>query len=355
MIGEQNVALELALDEIYQSVSGTIKNRTNLCAVEKCNTFFSAIQEATKQTLDNYRERPSVEDHMKIAQALYDAGHGITEETLKPSTTVNHVKIDAPYSFHAFQTEYARYALSAQSGTVKILPYLLAAFYLNCNCDSGTPADISAVFSRDSYYGTDVNNRTRAFKKFTKRFSLKETLKKPRDVVIEELGKPCRRKNGRNNMSCKLVKWHYESIFRAIVYSLCVLACMHDEKITNNVDYRLSYELFDAHTAAFHSLYLIAVEDDSDQKDVELINPGTILDMLKNKLVYRDVWKLFTSKNDEDKEIVSSVARCGITASVLKKWSNYGEPDWYLNMAATTVVNFHPANFWFWERIANLD
>ena len=267
-----------------------------------------------------------------------------------------------------FQPRYAMYGLSNKPKIVALLPYLLFAFYNNCEIDGGCPADIFSVC--DSHEKA-IYNQSRTITTFSKRFSVEsyitDFLKQKRsqypnaikklkthEDFVEFLSLPQRIGRSKKLQNYHLTDLHYQSILNALVYSTCVLACLHTSTndIYSQVDYRASFELFNKHTAAFQTVYLapslfnLDDDDDDDDDDIERWN-FTIYDSFSDISSWQASIEVFCKiVSDFPQQEKNLFQNCfGINICDLQGppfWPDYPSKEWYINAAIITAARFNP-------------
>lgn len=291
----------------------------------------------------------------EILQILAQNGYNICKQDTSGQTTQ---LFKIPVNPQINHLEYITYGLDTTPNTLTLLPYLMACYYLNmhdlsANKPPSVPTPIFALESESTdnlkrnkddftsyYFGEENLPQYFELKKSNKSMDIQKinnwnTYRKYISTRHKILGIE-------NTMCYKLTPLQYKCLFQALVYSICVLACAHTDSIAEQIDYQLSFELFDKHTAAFHTLYVIDEEyEDEDNKTCVL----PLLAFLQVKEALDDTKKILQTKDDFT---MSQLYSCGIQDSDFMEWSDYPSPKWYIQSAAITVATLHPLTFPLW-------
>lgn len=359
--------LQEALEEIRTTVKGTVhKGKPDislLTVIERCGTYLGSLQQCF-----DYLYGPPSKDDQEIVKKELSKNWNFTEEDFNlkapnPILSKRHVYM------HTFQPQYAMYGLSAKPNTIALLPYLLSAFYLNCDITTGCPPDVAAVCVDHESEG----NYSRNIRAFTGRFSLESYFDKFYKRKKSEAGKKIQgikdahshlqylfypQMTGRKK-KFKITELHYESIIRALVYSTCVVACLHTAIIRDCVDYEKSFELFNMHTLAFYTacLYSPPFNDEDDEeyiasKEEQLQYTAHICSYANEPHAFRHAVKALRKnyRNFSLKE-QELFCNCGNHFSNFAKWEKYPNKNWYLNVASLVSFLFNPLNYEYYVLI----
>lgn len=163
---------------------------------------------------------------------------------------------------------------SKQDAVMKLLPYLLSAYYLSIYRIPLSYSVGKRLFpdaenaTRDHNFGTEVN-------RFVARFSLADRIpaflssKRKREPDLERL-------NSRDEMLDYLwtspkAEVYYSQVIKAFIYSICATACIRTlpDENKRKIDFELSYRLFDEHTLAFSSPYGVSELDEADLEELK--------------------------------------------------------------------------------------
>lgn len=361
--------LNEAMEEIKETVKYTRRanepNDSLSPVIERCGKYLEALIECHE-----YQVRPATAEEAQVTQKALVENWNFENEDFHWSTAESrksYSHINDHFKMRKFQPRYAMYGLSNKPKIVALLPYLLFAFYNNCEIDGGCPADIFSVC--DSHEKT-IGNQSRIITKFSKRFSVEsyitDFLKQKRsqypnaikklkthEDFVEFLSLPQRIGRSKKLQNYHLTDLHYQSILNALVYSTCVLACLHTSTndIYSQVDYRASFELFNKHTAAFQTVYLAPSlfnldDDDDDDDDIEQWN-FTIYDSFSDISSWQasiEVFcKIVSNFPQQEKNLFQNCF--GINICDLQGppfWADYPSKEWYINAAIITAARFNP-------------
>lgn len=199
--------------------------------IERCGKYLEALIECHE-----YQVRPATAEEAQVTQKALVENWNFENEDFHWSTAESrksYSHINDHFKMRKFQPRYAMYGLSNKPKIVALLPYLLFAFYNNCEIDGGCPADIFSVC--DSHEKT-IGNQSRIITRFSKRFSVEsyitDFLKQKRsqypnaikklkthEDFVEFLSLPQRIGRSKKLQNYHLTDLHYQSILNALVYS----------------------------------------------------------------------------------------------------------------------------------------
>lgn len=161
-----------------------------------------------------------------------------------------------------------------QPSVMKILPYLLSAYYLNLHKGK----DLSAKTQEMLFPGTTNeivirdHNYARNVRTYLERFSCQKFLSNFSNAKRSDKSKSIRDLKTENDFSNYLKsgpmsQFHYVQLFKAFVYLSCTAICAQElpESFRSKIDYKDSWNLFEDHTLAFKTVYCI--EESSDLFD----------------------------------------------------------------------------------------
>ncbi len=309
--------------------------------------------------------------------------------------------------FPSFGTHYVENAFGSVNECVKLLPYLLTAFYIKRKKDMKNdeehpggcpPGYIRTLFDKEN--DINPNSRKTIRSAYVDYFSLvnylpsyldqpnsqhtKEIEKlKTNEDVIEYLGKPHSEDKLKKPASrYKITSLQDKAISNALAFALCTLACMSSEKISDMIDYKSSFELFNAHTLAFHTIYLwgapdsersisevqeicenankVQEESESEKAKADLLfleyegfyESDTIQNVLSDPDERKSIAE-WISNPKLSKEKIQQLKKCGIDSSMLSQplCTSRDSPEWYKDSAILLAALLHPLFYSRWYPI----
>ncbi len=249
--------LHLALEEIKEQLGGRKDQQS--ADLETMRTLLDILDEYFERLSDQmYGCTRDVEVYKAIYGDDYDKGS-------RSDNWIEYRKrILYPFPIHNLEM-----ILSVkQNYVMKILPYLLAAYYINFPSnyviqkpygEDGLDQDSwENIFFGDEggvANGSVINyNRTR--NNFCKKFSLEN--KAEQFLNMKDVENYLKESSGSNIEKLKIFlnqksfgKIHYRCQFYTWIYAMCARACMETVEISPKVNYVLSTRLFYEHTLAF--------------------------------------------------------------------------------------------------------
>lgn len=367
--------LEDAIKEIRNIVlkitkSGKKINGETNDIINNCQLYFDALKKYT-----DFQTGPtSFEDNKIILEKLYGDGvcDGFDKENFQEIIHRGENGYKTYFYPKKFYSEYISDDFSTNPSILKIFPYLLAAYYLNMNEKFLESEVIHSLFKKEEYE-YDEENRYRNVNRFVKCFSLENYIedfcKKKKSDKVKEI---------RNITSKEMYIQHlshcypicdsdifsiketnsplqWECLHQALIYSMCVLACFHS-KYSSQVDYKISFDLFDKHTAAFQTMYPFAGDKNGN------IHPIQLITYLKSEYKFHyityELHKMLCMNEGGESEWdnfsrdeYAILKQCGVNYCDLKDWKPYGSADWYINMAIMTIVILHPCRLPGWLQV----
>lgn len=291
------------------------------------------------------RDYPSLAKQMKRKNK--EAEH-ISNKTVSTSEPAQLSKL-----FVQFETKYLQQVLAPTSSIIRILPYLLASYYIKtCNFPAkGYPSYFDLFDIQLIEASSNCNRMAGDFVKlFTledliPKFISKKNTDKSRDVQkinsIEDykdfLGQEHIRKISNGKFAYCVEKHQYEAIFQVFAYSLCVVACMNVPQLSEQIDYKQSFDLFQKHTSAFSTVFIVYECGDASgtlfytiEEFLKIISPAKARRHIK-KSEYRDIYK-----------------QCGIGATSISVPVEEYSQEWYKNAAIQLVYELHPCEYLGW-------
>lgn len=260
---EMKSVLPLALSEIETTFfsENALPSDDNLISdlVDQLETFFSPISDRIYSTkIDDYTRKSLLAIPLSERVPLPGVDYQFSE--FAPSPEV----IDRKRYIHKYPTVYLnKMLLSNHHNTVKILPYLLTAYYIHFRNDrvigSADGSHKLNEFSKEDALFISVDktvNFKRSVKNYCKKFSLKDLIpyySKRKDLqsylsTTSNNPKPDIASYLRHAPFSIL---HYRSLFYTWIYAACVLCCTRVPELSARIDYVLATDLFYSHSLAF--------------------------------------------------------------------------------------------------------
>lgn len=259
-----------------------------------------------------------------------------------------------------FSTQHLRRVLAPINGHIaSLLPYLLAAYYINY------PQKRRAYFDLFDGVGyMEDSNRYRQVDDFLKLFSLEDFIPKflkkkhtresaevqaikDKEAYEEYLGKPHQRRSP-ENLAYNLTEPQFNAIFQVFSYSLCVLACMSVPQISERVDYERSYKLFQQHTKAFSTVFWVDSRKPEEKVDNRALYYSTIENILSR------INPAEIKKKIEESDYLEILKMCGISASDISSGVIDRKTDpvrWWRNVVIAIIYSLHPCDYPEWWNI----
>lgn len=278
--------LQAALNAMYQNLLSRRKSQDHRPdgevkrVVDCCHNFFLNMRTA-------YLKYHTIDDSCSqndVLQALSNARFDITlaeqeqeglgelGREIQPILTEQDIisginKVFPDFSYEPYPLE--NILSTTEPSVVKILPYLLSSYYLNRHKNRKWFSSIEKYFTSnpkyfaektEAHFSRDVSNFLNIFscerflqnlaKKKRQPIDLKDRadekdIKKVTEVYTNFLEKG------------PMTRFHYIQLYKAFVYFVCAAICANEItlEISEKIDYKKSWELFDSHTLAFRTIY----------------------------------------------------------------------------------------------------
>ncbi|WP_449290336.1 hypothetical protein [Oscillibacter ruminantium] len=345
-----------------KELDGFIKKHEacNPCYTELFLAIDSVLGELVEYICRNYKNYQSSKEYEGLLP-LYDIlGKTAPEYDFVGQASKLELSCELKkYLHYFFPSEAGRYNAEAlvllfddrDDAVTNILPYLLTSFYFNApasraficaeNSDSSAPSILENLFQINN---ANAGKQYKAAETVTNMFSMEGYMKK----LAKRLGLPF----GDNNNDA--LRTHLSSnyapvvsdrqVFRAFIYSLFVLACSKVPALSKKVDYKLSFELFDAETLSFQSKISVFKPFAGFSKR-ELFIPPLIMYINDHKS------ELFPIKSNSAENLssldFSSVAVADSEAILLgiNTETNVDINQLYVIFAAKCILLLYPTNF----------
>lgn len=313
-------------------------------------------------------------DEFEFADPMDDYGSiGRVDElglaNLKKSKPEPGAKQESTYLsklFVPFETKYLQKVLVPTSSIIRILPYLLVSYYIETSAfyreKSSSKKEPPAKGGRSSCFDLfdnphieDSSNCNRMAHEFVDFFSLENLIprcvKKKRtgesksiqgiktsDDYKSFLGQPYKGKKSNGLSSDCISQIQYNAIFQAFAFSLCVVACMNTPQLSEQIDYKQSFDLFQQHTYAFSVVFTLYSDNNNVlhytiEQLMEFGSPTKIRSRIE-KSEYLDIYK-----------------QCGVETTSVKFFAKKYSQEWYRNVSVQLVYELHPCEYLAWWNI----